>query len=423
MVQMGLTKIIFLVATVCPSTLAVDHEDSCDETSLVQVKQVVKHRNGGASLAEIPNEADGVPTPVHDDKAISDSTLAGLDAGQVDAAFDTNADKIKSQIQSKAADMIDFTNKQRLQRDASDEAAKKQVVENAKAVSEAIAAENAAVAKATAERKKIQDAAYARVKAAEENAEAHYIKRQQAQNAAALGREVGKIEGTDAAVHAWADYQDDVADQQAQEERESEKKQLDAQEASNRAAVQKQTNGLKAENAEWVAESNHDRDEEMAHAAAEAGEEEEDAAGAEGLNNKLTSMSKLSDTDLNDSDGDVTFKELLYEAMLKNASSRFYQLWGPNTGSTHWVLTHTGEGWGEGGIPGCWTSAVGANGEPFATSLEYFDWVLSADTSCEINWLEGTSSPMHRDGIPPQFPKGSAPALLGFDQTIFDFCN
>jgi hypothetical protein len=125
----------------------------------------------GESLAQIPNEADGVPTPIHDDNAISDSEPAGLDAGQVDAAFSTNADKIKSAIESKAADSIDFDNNQRLERKANDAAANAAVSKNEEAVSNAQAADNAAVAKAQAERQEIEDAAATRVKDAEENAE------------------------------------------------------------------------------------------------------------------------------------------------------------------------------------------------------------------------------------------------------------
>merc|ERR1719271_341910 len=165
----------------------------------------------GASLAEIPNEADEWETPVHDYDAVTDSTPDHLDAGEVMDSFAKNADKVRNEIESKAADRIDFTNGQRVARRDNYKKAADAVAADRKSVEEAREEDRAEVKETRETRQKVIDEARERVKDAKQAAEAHAIKKVQAERAAALGRRVGAIEGADAARHAWADYRSDVA--------------------------------------------------------------------------------------------------------------------------------------------------------------------------------------------------------------------
>ena len=51
----------------------------------------------------------------------------------------------------------------------------------------------------------------------------------------------------------------------------------------------------------------------------------------------------------------------------------------------------------------------------------YFDDVRRG-AACNTNWYEGNSGDLGRQDKLPQFPS-SAPALLGFDETIDQFCQ
>jgi hypothetical protein len=244
----------------------------------------------GENLLQIPNEEEGVPTPEHSDKAIVDSEPSGLDAGQVDLSFHTNADKARNAIETNAASRIDFANQERVERKESHETAAAMIKADKKAVADAIAADKAAVAKAQAERKEIIDEANARVKAAKEEARAHQIKRAQAEGAAALGRQIGTIEGDDAAAHAWADYKSDVAMEKVSEARAARRKKIAAAEAAREAAVKKTTDQIEAADDAKVAASARARDLAIARADAAAATQEENIKGAEGLKNTVTDI-------------------------------------------------------------------------------------------------------------------------------------
>ena len=93
------------------------------------------------------------------------------------------------------------------------------------------------------------------------------------------------------------------------------------------------------------------------------------------------------------------------EMLWQDSRSRFHDLWG----ETGWVTRQPG-------MPGCW----GNDG------YKYFDdawW----GRSCSQNWYTGTPGQLGRGNGPsapaiwPHFTD-KAPALLGFDETIDDYC-
>merc|ERR1719269_50538 len=110
-------------------------------------------------------------------------------------SFTKNADKVMEEIESTAADRLDFTAGQRLKRRKNYAGAADAVNADKKQTEEAIAADKAAVAKTKKVREEVVEAAHSRVKDSKENAIAHHIKAAQADHAAALGRKVGTIEG------------------------------------------------------------------------------------------------------------------------------------------------------------------------------------------------------------------------------------
>jgi hypothetical protein len=61
------------------------------------------------------------------------------------------------------------------------------------------------------------------------------------------------------------------------------------------------------------------------------------------------------------------------------------------------------------GQPHCWDQQ----------RAEYFDSLLTTE-QCEVNWLEGAMGGEHDR---PQFNAPEAPALFGFDNTIWDYCT
>ena len=82
-----------------------------------------------------------------------------------------------------------------------------------------------------------------------------------------------------------------------------------------------------------------------------------------------------------------------------------HRMWGARS----WHLTDPGKGecWG-GGDPGM------AGG--------YFDQALAGYT-CDANWYEGAHGTLGDARKRPTFPSGKAPALLGFDSTIWGYCS
>lgn len=89
------------------------------------------------------------------------------------------------------------------------------------------------------------------------------------------------------------------------------------------------------------------------------------------------------------------------DKMVTNPDDKFYRMWGGNA----WYLTAAGQG-------NCWGS------DPTG-------WFASVDRGdyCDQNWSLGVGGWLGGANARPDFPGGEAPALLGFDETIWDFCQ
>ena len=93
--------------------------------------------------------------------------------------------------------------------------------------------------------------------------------------------------------------------------------------------------------------------------------------------------------------------------MMRRRDHKFWSMWG----SQAWHGRTPRE-------QGCWTADGGMpreGGGRMLTSAEWFGGTFSGEM-CGINWLEG-----NHDGGP--FTTPTAPALLGFDPSILDFCR
>ena len=89
------------------------------------------------------------------------------------------------------------------------------------------------------------------------------------------------------------------------------------------------------------------------------------------------------------------------DAMLTNSNDKFYTMWG----STAWQRTATGGG-------NCW----GSDPASFFAAA----W---AGNDCDQNWSLGVDGWLGSANRRPAFPGGTAPALLGFDETIWTYCQ
>ena len=88
-------------------------------------------------------------------------------------------------------------------------------------------------------------------------------------------------------------------------------------------------------------------------------------------------------------------------ALMSDPMSKFWTLWG----NTAWEKLPNGK-------PGCWTGRFGE---------AYFDHILSGG-QCDTNWFEGAKGALGRQETRPPFTT-EAPALLGFDDSIYAFCS
>lgn len=90
--------------------------------------------------------------------------------------------------------------------------------------------------------------------------------------------------------------------------------------------------------------------------------------------------------------------------MLADDASKFQRMWSRDA----WKLAP------KAGHGSCW----GYDGN---RAKHYFESALAGER-CDVNWYEGATGTLGKQHLRPSFPKGNAPALLGFDDTIFNFC-
>ena len=86
-------------------------------------------------------------------------------------------------------------------------------------------------------------------------------------------------------------------------------------------------------------------------------------------------------------------------ALMSDPTSKFWTLWG----SKAWEKLPNGEN-------GCWTGGG-----------DFFENVLGGG-QCDTNWYEGAKGNLGRPEMRPPFT-AEAPALLGFDESIYAFCS
>lgn len=109
------------------------------------------------------------------------------------------------------------------------------------------------------------------------------------------------------------------------------------------------------------------------------------------------------------------------EEFWQDPKHRFHQLFG----QTGWVVRSNGE-------PACWDSYphLGAGASAFTSGFDEFWRNVENGGACDRNWYTGNWGDLGRpDGGPdkpfvtPHFTTDKAPALLGFDENIEDYCQ
>lgn len=283
------SKALAIFALMCYSASAAAACAEDDLTSLVQVKQVVKH-SGERSPDEETElvEASSEKQPVHDLYAITDSTPANLDNGKVASAFTANMKKAMGAVEAKTKSDLEFTNAQRNARNAAYTKAKNHVAATEAAVASAQKADEAAVQKTAAARSAVVKAAMKRVAEAKESAEAHAYKKRQAQEAAVLGRQMGTAEAETLAKESREDMESAWAAQDAEAARQQARAYLKKQKMMEEAAVLKATENREEAEASWVSGADKWKVAAEAKGAADAAVEEEAIEGPEGLKNHIT---------------------------------------------------------------------------------------------------------------------------------------
>lgn len=303
---MLLVNAFAIVAQLCLLTLAADcAEGTCsnDVTSLVQLKQVVKHGSERdpdaeedvqleeAELVDGATEKEKLPIPFTPDvdwKAEVDSMPAGIDVGSVTAAYENNIDKVRDIIVEKTADSLAFDEKVRAERRANKKAAEEEAAVIPLAVEAALKADKEKVHEVVASRKAAVDEAVWRVKRAKANAEAHAIKKSQAETAALEGRVAGANEGVREAHRQRVHARQVAAAAAAQRVREKERIAEERGIAAGRAAIDRQTE-VKADNQQaWVHQQARRAKIIEQQADARAHVAETYIEGAEGMKNTLT---------------------------------------------------------------------------------------------------------------------------------------
>ena len=95
--------------------------------------------------------------------------------------------------------------------------------------------------------------------------------------------------------------------------------------------------------------------------------------------------------------------------MIRDPTHRFRHMW-------------AAEAWSEqgGGRPMCWTVPRDNQGARQAPATYFND--IASGAHCATNWYEGNNGNLGQQDQIPQFTADDAPALLGFDESIDQYC-
>lgn len=219
-----------------------------------------------------------------DDKAVIDST-PGIAGGKVTTAWHTNLDKAKAKIEEAQADRIEFINKVQSERRDNEEDTRSALSADTKAVADALESDDRAVREAFDRRLEVQRNAIHKMEEARQAWESRSIKKDQALEAAAVGRWTGNSEGAENAALAADQYTDGVARRTATRQRVDAKVAALRQREWTRAAIDHDT--INIVNAERELVADHDASARAIEAgrAARAAEEEALINGADDSRN------------------------------------------------------------------------------------------------------------------------------------------
>lgn len=306
--MLPLAKTFFLVALVCPVAVAADCSDEgkCnDETSLVQVKQVVKHGteripdpfadleepipglDGFGPLTGLPGLAESTAM---DEGVAHAEPSSRFDAGSVEKAFKETMVRSSHSLEKHTSDDINFHESVRASRDISHDKAAERVRKAKRELKEAVIADREAVHKVARERKHVVEDAIDRVKDSKAIAESHRIKKEQARAAAKLGEHIGEVEGKAASKRAWDYYHDKVREDEAAEHAAKEARRKREHEEDVKAAINRKTKRIEEHNEDWADHVEDRITAAKARSAAMAGMAEERIEGPEGLRNTVDNI-------------------------------------------------------------------------------------------------------------------------------------
>lgn len=227
---MSLSMKLAVLALLCPFSLAAKCDgSSCmeDQTSLMQMKSAVQHGTERGNPVDWKAEVDSMP--------------AGLDDGMVTSAYTSNFEKVKNPIPQAESEEIEFGDSVHEQRKQNRAHAEGELEEQDHRLHKVIARENGEVETTEDTHKAVEAQAQHEVDMAEENYEAHAIKREQAEEAAVVGRLAGQKAGYTKAAEIKEDHEEDQLNHAENEAIESERKDLAKHAEEQRAVIDQQT--------------------------------------------------------------------------------------------------------------------------------------------------------------------------------------
>lgn len=282
-----------------------------DETSLVQLQNVVKRgadKHSGAKLVDDPVEEspDEMET---DDEAVTEISST-LDDGAVQAAFSSSKRRHMDSAANRMQDDLAFADQVDAMRKANKYKTEQTMAESQRLADKVLDDADVKVADVVRHHEAVQSAEYNKVKKARENYEAHTIKRQEVQDADAIGKWAGRKSGEQRAAQIKADH--DKAKAKADEEHKvaQEKRYMEQRRFCEKCDIEDQVEkeGLDMEKA--AVEHGEQMERLANHAVADADASQKDIEGPEAIKHTIMQDSAMRHSEAYDHDSADATKDM-----------------------------------------------------------------------------------------------------------------
>lgn len=263
----------------CPSLALTAHctTGSClnnhDEVSFVQVKQAVTVKRKKKAAPAQPS--------------VVDEAVNSLDGGTVIDAYENNRERVKPLLPESTHDELASEQLVYENRRINRQQAENKVAADRRALGEAIEMDKADVRAVADHRQAIENAVGANIQEAKANALANAITEKQVRDADIAGRLQGAREGEDEASREVRNANEEWENRQKAQKVEAAKEAEEEHRAHIQDIIADATARLKAEGDAWAASVDKNTNAAMAHAKAEAHEDEAAIEGPGGIKNEI----------------------------------------------------------------------------------------------------------------------------------------